>query len=135
MYCFIFKETAYMMRDNQYPYLWRRGSLSGAENNFAIDCKTWLAFSALDFSALIKPTKSLYSASVSFSLTCRVFGILGSVGHSLIQKRGYLPWLSKFIYRNKTKFLRNCKLSMGKKKKVYPERSASVHSVTTNITP
>lgn len=53
------------------PYPYSSECLSGRENNFAIDCKTWRIFIALDFSAFIKPTNSLYSASVSFSRTCK----------------------------------------------------------------
>ena len=52
-------------------YLSRRGSLSGPENNPTMHCRTLPIFITLDFIAFINPTNSLYSAGLSFSLTCK----------------------------------------------------------------
>lgn len=62
-----------LLRQLKWSYLSRRENLPGLENNFAMDSSKGVIFIVLDFNAFMKPTNSLYSATVSFSWTCEKY--------------------------------------------------------------
>ena len=88
-------------------YLLSRGSLSGPENNLEIHCKTSLIFIALVLSAFIQPTKSMYSAALSLSRTCKaqfIQNILTQLVISINIKEHQIATPCCLITKSKTKY-------------------------------